>query len=97
MELENKMNTPKTQEELNKILKEAYRCKPGDLEELLQKIATETYATDGKTSQVEARQKLAVVVGANQIKSVDERVNTVFKEAIAFSVCFINSPNSLLF
>jgi len=46
MELENKMNTPKTQEELNKILKEAYRCKPADLESLLKKIELEIKNSD---------------------------------------------------
>lgn len=46
MELENKMNSSKTREELNKILKEAYQCKPGDLEALLQKIELEIKNSD---------------------------------------------------
>lgn len=35
------MNSPKTHEELNKLLNEAYRCKPQNLESLLQKIELE--------------------------------------------------------
>lgn len=39
--MEKKMSSPKTQDKLNKLLKEAYRCKPSDLEALLQKIESE--------------------------------------------------------
>ncbi|MGZ7049508.1 MAG: hypothetical protein ACXVHO_05835 [Methanobacterium sp.] len=35
------MNAPKTHDELNKLLNEAYRCKPDNLESLLQKIELE--------------------------------------------------------
>lgn len=35
------MKPPKTYDELNKILHEAYRCKPRDLEVMLQKIELE--------------------------------------------------------
>lgn len=35
------MNSPKTHDELNKLLNEAYRCKPQNLESLLQKIELE--------------------------------------------------------
>jgi predicted Zn-dependent protease with MMP-like domain len=35
------MNSPKTHDELNKLLNEAYRCKPENLQSLLQKIELE--------------------------------------------------------
>lgn len=35
------MKSSKTHDELNKILQEAYRCKPRDLEVMLQKIELE--------------------------------------------------------
>ncbi len=35
------MNQSKTHHELDKILNDAYRCKPGDLEQMLQKIELE--------------------------------------------------------
>jgi hypothetical protein len=39
--MEKKMSSSKTHDESNKLLKEAYKCKPGNLKPLLQKIESE--------------------------------------------------------
>ena len=40
-EMEKKMNSLKTRDELNNLLNDAYRCKPGNLDAMLQKIELE--------------------------------------------------------
>lgn len=49
------MNSPKTYDELNELLNKAYRCKPDDLESLLQKIELEIKNSNGNNILLRAK------------------------------------------
>lgn len=53
------MNSPKTHKESNKLLKEAYKCKPGNLKPLLQKIESEI-KNNSNVDNILLRAKLVV-------------------------------------
>ena len=63
------------------------------IKSLLKKLTNESFSTEEVSSTAEARQKLAVVVGVNQIRSIDERANVVFRDAIKTFVSKTEVPN----
>jgi hypothetical protein len=63
------MNSPKTHDELNKLLEEAYVCKPSNLEALLQKIESEIK----NSSNVDNILLRAKIVVTSKIASINSK------------------------